>query len=59
MSKIDKIDLENISLLKKELKLKNIKTVKIKKGDYEIEISSDLKDSEKTISQLISSKGPV
>ena len=56
MSKIDKIDLENISLLKKELKLKNIKTVKIKKGDYEIEISSDLKDSEKTISQLISSK---
>ena len=40
MPKIDKIDLENISLIKKEFKLKNINTIKIKKGDYEIEISS-------------------
>ena len=40
MSKIDKTDLENISLIKKELKLKNITSVKIKKGDYEIEVSS-------------------
>ena len=40
MSKIDKKDLENIALLKKELKLKNITSVKIKKGDYEIEVSS-------------------
>ena len=40
MSKIDKIDLENIALIKKELKLKNITSVKIKKGDYEIEVSS-------------------
>ena len=40
MSKIDKTDLENIALIKKELKLKNITSVKIKKGDYEIEVSS-------------------
>ena len=40
MSKIDKKDLENIALIKKELKLKNITSVKIKKGDYEIEVSS-------------------
>ena len=41
MTKIDKTDLENINFLKKELKLKNIYSVKIKKGDYEIEISSE------------------
>ena len=40
MSKIDKTDLENITLIKKELKLKNVTRVKIKKGDYEIELSS-------------------
>lgn len=38
--KINKIDLENLSLIKKELKLKNISSVKIKKGNYEIELSS-------------------
>ena len=31
MSKIDKTDLENITLIKKELKLKNVTSVKIKK----------------------------
>ena len=40
MTKIDKNDLENINFIKKELKLKNIQSIKIKKGDYEIEISS-------------------
>ena len=40
MTKIDKIDLENISLIKKELKFKNITSIKIKKGDYELELSS-------------------
>jgi acetyl-CoA carboxylase biotin carboxyl carrier protein len=40
MTKIDKTDLENISLIKKEFKLKNLNTIKIKKGDYEIEIST-------------------
>ena len=45
MSKIDKIDLANISLIKKEFKLKNITTIKIKKGNYEIEISSNNQSS--------------
>ena len=40
MTKIDKTDLENISLIKKELKIKNITSIKIKKGNYEIELSS-------------------
>ena len=41
MTKIDKTDLENITLIKKHLKLKSITTIKIKKGNYEIELSSD------------------
>ena len=45
MSKIDKTDLENITLIKKELKLKNVTSVKIKKGDYEIELSSQNQSS--------------
>tara|TARA_B110000196_G_C20906701_1_gene548525 strand:+ start:316 stop:765 length:450 start_codon:yes stop_codon:yes gene_type:complete len=49
MTKIDKVDLENITLIKKELKLKNISTIKIKKGNYEIELSSS------TSSQVINS----
>ena len=40
MTKIDKTDLENIQLISKETKLQNIYSVRIKKGDYEIEISS-------------------
>ena len=42
MTKINKNDLENISLIKKELKFKNITSIKIKKGDYEIEICSSI-----------------
>ena len=49
MPKIDKTDLENISLIKKELKLKNITTIKIKKGNYEIELSSETKGTTKSI----------
>ena len=39
MTKIDKTDLQNISLIKKELKSKDVVSIKIKKGDYEIELS--------------------
>ena len=42
MAKIDKTDLENISLLKKTFKLKNLLTIRIKKGNYEIELSSQI-----------------
>ena len=52
MTKIDKIDIQNINLLKKELKLKGVSTIKIKKGNYEIEISSKSKDDNKNIKQL-------
>ena len=41
MSKIDKTDIENIKLITKEAKLTNLVRVKIKKGDYEIELSSE------------------
>ena len=40
MTKIDKTDLENINLIRKELKLKDVQSIKIKKGNYEIEIIS-------------------
>ena len=41
MTKIDKIDIENIKLITKETNLSNISRVKIKKGDYEIELTSE------------------
>ena len=41
MTKIDKIDIENIKLITKETKLNNLSRIKIKKGDYEIELSSE------------------
>ena len=52
MTKIDKTDLENINFLKKELKLKNIQSIKIKKGDYEIEISSNENIRDQKIQQI-------
>ena len=41
MSKIDKTDIENIKLITKETKISNLSRIKIKKGDYEIELSSE------------------
>ena len=40
MTKIDKTDIENINIILKESSLKNISKIKIKKNDYEIEITS-------------------
>ena len=40
MTKIDKIDLENIKNLQKELKDNNLSGIKIKKGTYELEVFS-------------------
>ena len=40
MSKIDKTDIQNVNLIIKEAKLKNISRIKIKKNNYEIEITS-------------------
>ena len=41
MTKIDKTDVENIKLLLKESKIENVSKFRIKKGEYEIEISSE------------------
>ena len=41
MTKIDKTDLENIKLIVKESKINGIAKIKIKKNDYEIEITSN------------------
>ena len=41
MTKIDKTDLDNIKILIKETKIGNISVIRIKKGTYEIEISSN------------------
>ena len=40
MTKIDKTDLNNINLIIKETKIKGVSKIKIKKNNYEIEISS-------------------
>ena len=42
MTKIDKTDIENIKLIIKETKIGNVSNFKIKKCDYEIQISSQL-----------------
>ena len=41
MTKIDKNDIENIKLITKETKLSRLTRIKIKKGDYEIELSTE------------------
>ena len=41
MNKIDKTDIENIKLLLNETKIENVSKFRIKKGEYEIEISSE------------------
>ena len=56
MAKIDKTDLENIQLISKETKLQNITSVRIKKGDYEIEISSLSNSKKQEFIQLHESK---
>ncbi len=40
MTKIDKTDIENIKLIIKETKINNVSKFRIKKGDYEVEIST-------------------
>ena len=51
MTKIDKTDIENIKLLIKEAKLSKLSKVKIKKDDYEIELSSESPVENNSISQ--------
>ena len=51
MTKIDKTDIENIKLIIKETKVGNVSNFKIKKGDYEIEISSQSLNAPNIISE--------
>ena len=44
MTKIDKTDIENIKILLNESKIENVSKFRIKKGEYEIEISSEQLD---------------
>ena len=53
MSKIDKTDIENIKFITKEAKLTNLSRIKIKKGDYEIELSSESSSVIAPVSQKI------
>ena len=41
MTKIDKTDIDNIKVILNEGKIDNVSKLRIKKGDYEIEISSE------------------
>ena len=41
MTKIDKTDIDNIKVILKEVKIENLSKFRIRKGEYEIEISSE------------------
>jgi len=56
MTKIDKTDIENIKLITKATKLGNLSKIKIKKGEYEIEVSSESSNLANPISNLIPKK---
>jgi len=56
MTKLDKTDIDNILLLKKETKIGKLSKVKIKKGNYEIEISSEKLDFLNTPNHIIEEK---
>ena len=52
MTKIDKTDIDNIKLIIKETKIGSLSHFKIKKGDYEIEISSQLLNTPNIIPEI-------
>ena len=53
MKTIDKKDIENIEILQKILKSKNLGSLKIKKGDYEIEVSLKTSNVAKSIDNTL------
>jgi len=52
MSKINKTDIENIKLIAKEAKIENLSKIKIKKGDYEIELSAESLNISKPVTKI-------
>ena len=57
MTKIDKTDIANIKLLKTETEIGNLSKIKIKKGDYEIELSSESRNVVSPLSDNIPING--
>ena len=57
MTKIEKTDIENIKNLEKELKSRNLSSIKIKTGDYEIEISKEY--NKQTIEKIQKKEQPI
>ena len=53
MTKIDKTDIDNIKVIVKETGFKNISKIKIKKNNYEIEITSESLSSLNKVSKKI------
>ena len=53
MSKIDKTDIENIKFIAKEAKLSSLTRIKIKKGDYEIELSAESSSVSSPVSEKL------
>ena len=53
MTKIEKQDIDNIKLVVKETKLKNVSKIRIKKNNYEIEITSNVTQQNTQHSQLV------
>ncbi len=53
MTKIDKTDIDNIKLITKEIESKGVSKVKIKKNNYEIEITSGVSASLNQTSNII------
>jgi len=54
MTKIVKTDIDNIKIIKKETKIDKILKIKIKKGNYEIEITSENSNTLNPINNLSS-----
>ena len=52
MTKIDKTDIENIKLIAEKTEIINVSKVRIKKGDYEIEISSESINIQRPVSEV-------
>jgi acetyl-CoA carboxylase biotin carboxyl carrier protein len=52
MNKINKTDIDNIKLIAKEAKIENLSKIKIKKGDYEIELSVESLNISKPVTKI-------
>jgi len=56
MTTIDKKDIENIEILQKTLISKKLGSIKIKKGNYEVEVSKEIQSVLKTVDTVVEDK---